>query len=190
MRTGVKIRIVMRRGAIWQQEDVYMSTVLKDFSTPTLLSALKANWAEYYTYLAGAPGSELSVGPHLSWCLTGVPDPFLNVVFRTRLPSADADELIHATLAHFRARQVERCTWWAEPETVCPNLGAYLTGHGLKFKEGGTGMAVDLATLPAEVPHPAGLTIQVVEGGTRLRGWVQVMRLGFGAARTRRAAAV
>jgi GNAT superfamily N-acetyltransferase len=121
----------------------------------------------------------LSVGPHRYWCLTGVPDPFLNVVFRTRLPSADADELIDATLAHFRARQVERCTWWAEPESVCPNLRAYLTSHGLKFEEGGTGMAVDLSALPAEVPHPVGLTIQPVEDEAALRSWAQVMRLGF-----------
>lgn len=157
-----------------------MPTVLKDFSPPTLRSAVKANWTEYYTYLGSAPGSELSVGPHVSWCLTGVPDAFLNVVFRTRLPSTDADELIHATLAHFRDRQVERCTWWAEAESVCPNLGAHLTAHDLKFNEGGTAMAADLTALPAEVPHPAGLTIQPVQDEGALRSWVQVMRRGFG----------
>ena len=157
-----------------------MPTVLTDFSAPTLVSAIKANWAEYYTYLGRAPGSELSVGPHLTWCLTGVPDPFLNVVFRTRLPTAGADELIGATLAHFKAWQVECCTWWAEAESVCPRLDQYLIRHGLTFEAGGMGMAADLTALPADVPRPAGLTIQSVEDGAAWRAWVQVMRLGFG----------
>ena len=154
--------------------------MLTDFSTPAVLAALKANWAEYYTWLGGGPGSELAVGPHLSWCLTGVADPFLNVVFRTRLPRAFADELIAATLAHFRERQVARCSWWAEDERDCPQLGEYLSGQGLTFDEGGLGMAADLAAVPEAGPRAAGLSIEAVEGGAGLRDWVRVMRLGFG----------
>jgi ribosomal protein S18 acetylase RimI-like enzyme len=157
-----------------------MPTVLTDFSAATLLTAIKANWAEYYTCLGRAPGSELSVSPHLSWCLTGVPDPFLNVVFRTRLPTSEADELIGATLAYFRTRQVESLTWWAEAESVCPRLDQVLIGQGLMFEEGGTGMAADLTALPADLPQVAGLTVRLVEDEVGWQDWVQVMRRGFG----------
>ncbi len=157
-----------------------MPTVVTDFSEISLKTAIKANWVEYYTCLGRAPGSELSIGPYLSWCLTGALDPFLNVVFRTRLPGAGADEMINATLAHFRAQQVEACTWWAEEENVCPDLDQFLTGHGLKLEEGGIGMAADLTALPADVPQAAGLTVRPVEDEAGWREWVHVVRLGFG----------
>ncbi len=165
---------------ILAEEYERMPTVVTDTTEISLRTSIKANWVEYYTCLGRAPGSELSMGPHLSWCLTGALDSFLNVVFRTRLPREGAGEMIDSTLAHFRARQVEVCTWWAEDENVCPGLDPYLTGRGLKFEEGGIAMAADLTALPADVPQAAGLTVRPVEDEAQWRDWVQVVRLGFG----------
>lgn len=163
-----------------QKESERRVTVLQDFSAPTLASAIKANWADYYTYLGRAPGAELSVGPYLTWCLTSVPDSFLNVVFRTRLPTEGAGEIIDETLAYFRSRQVKRFSWWAETDTPRTDLDKLLTTRGLTFDEGGMGMAADLMTLPADLPRPVGLTIRPVEDKATLQQWVQVMRIGFG----------
>ena len=67
-----------------------MAPSLGELPAAEVVGLVKANWAGFYVHLGRAPSSELSVGPHLSWLLTGVPDAFLNVVFRTDLPSDHA----------------------------------------------------------------------------------------------------
>jgi GNAT superfamily N-acetyltransferase len=157
-----------------------MRTVVSDFSALTLARAIKANWADYYSYLGRSPSAELSVGPCLTWLLTGIPDSFLNVVFRTQLPTDGAGELIDETLAHFRSRNVKRFSWWAETDTPRTDLDTHLVTHGLTFDEGRTGMAADLMTLPEDLPRSAGLTIIPVEDKATLRQWIHVTRIGFG----------
>ena len=130
-----------------------MQPILSDFSAPTLVSAIKANWADYYACLGRAPGVELFVGPYLTWFLSGVPDPFLNVVLRTQLPSDHAGEIIDETLVHFRSRNVRRFSWWAEADTTTTGLDNLLISHGLTFKEGGTGMAADLLAIHTDQFH-------------------------------------
>jgi hypothetical protein len=157
-----------------------MQTVLSDFSVPALVRAIKANWADYYSYLGRSPRAELSVGPHLTWLLTGIPDPFLNVVLRTQLPSDHADEIIEETLAHFKARNITRLSWWAETDTPRTELDKHLVTHGLTFNEGGTGMAADLLALHEDLSRPAGLTIVPVEDKATLKQWTHVTSIGFG----------
>ena len=155
-----------------------MQIGLSDLSAPAVVSAIKANWAEFYTHLGRAPGAELSAGPYLSWVLTGIPDAFLNVVFRTDLPLDRAGEVIDEALAHFKARHVTRLSWLAETRGVNP--GRHLVSRGLTFEEGGTGMAADLGAVPGSLPAPAGLAIVPVEDRATLQPWIQVMRVGFG----------
>ncbi len=157
-----------------------MTETLTDFSTPALARAIKANWADYYTYLGRAPRAELSVGPYLSWLLTGVPDSFLNVVFRTRLPAYGGGEVIDEALAHFRARSAWRVGWWAETETPRADLAQHLVARGLTFEEGGMGMAADLSRLPDDAPAPPGLAVQPVEDQALLQQWAHVAAAGFG----------
>jgi GNAT superfamily N-acetyltransferase len=154
-------------------------TILNDFSVQTLVRAIQANWADYYAYLGRSSSAELCVSPYLTWLITGIPDAFLNVVFRTQLPSYRAGDLIDETLAHFRARNVQQLSWWAESETPRTELEKHLVSHGLIFNEGGTGMAADLGALPENVRSPAGLTIRPVEDTTALQQWVHITRIGF-----------
>jgi GNAT superfamily N-acetyltransferase len=156
-----------------------MPTFLNDFSAASLVKANYANWADSYTFFGNASGAELAGGPHLTWLLTGVPDPFLNVVFRTSLPSRGADELIDKTLAHFRRRKVRKLSWWADSETLRMDLEKLLVRRGLTFKEGGTGMAADLMALPEEIRPVPGLETRLVEDRPALRQWVHIMRIGF-----------
>lgn len=157
-----------------------MRTVVSDFSAPTVARAIKANWADYYSHLGRSPHAELSVGPHLTWLLTGIPDSFLNVVFRTQLPTDGASELIDETLAHFRSRNVRRFSWWADTDTPRTDLVTHLVTHGLTLDNSRTGMAADLMALPEDLSRSAGLTIIPVEDQVTLQQWIHVNRIGFG----------
>ena len=149
---------------------------LDDLSDDEVEQAIRANWIEYYASFDGAPGVELSRGPFLSWVLTGIPDAFLNVVFRTDVPPHRSEEVIDDALRYFKARQVAFLSWWAPALDV----GRVLTRRGLSFLEGGSAMAADLASVPDDVPQPDGLSIETVEDRTMLASWVRVMRIGFG----------
>lgn len=153
-----------------------MQDIQSDFSAATLVRAIKANWADYYHYLGRSPNAELYVGPYLTWLVTGIPDPFMNVVLRAQLPSDGADELIDQALTHFRSRKVTRLSWWMEEGVQDKRL----TAHGLTFSEGGTGMAADLMALPDNLPAPTGLTIVPVADKETLKQWIHVASIGFG----------
>ena len=163
-----------------RKERYHIQTILNDFSEPILVRAIKANWADYYRTLGRLPGAELVVGAYLTWFLSGVPDPFMNVVLRTRPMSDRAGEIIDETLAHFRSRNVKRLSWWAETDRPGTDLDRHLVAHGLIFKEGGTGMAADLMALNEELSIPAGLTIIPVEDQATLEQWIHVTCISFG----------
>jgi ribosomal protein S18 acetylase RimI-like enzyme len=151
---------------------------LHERSAPEVVDAIRANWSELYRHLGQAPGVEVSEGQHLSWTLTRIPDPFLNVVFRTNLPADGPGPVIDDALAHFRAQGI-RALSWLTPE---PAAGAHLLERGLTFMEDGHGMAADLASLPEPAPRPPGVTIVAVEDRASFESWTHVMRIGFGTA--------
>jgi ribosomal protein S18 acetylase RimI-like enzyme len=157
-----------------------MHTILSDLSVPVLVRAIKANWADYYSFLGRSPRAELSVSPYLTWFLTGIPDSFLNVVFRTQLPSDGAGVIIDQALAHFRLENVTRLSWWADADTPRMELDRHLLSRGLAFNEGGTGMAADLTALPQDLPTPTGLRIIPVEDKATLKQWIHITSVGFG----------
>jgi GNAT superfamily N-acetyltransferase len=157
-----------------------VQAILSDLRVPTLVKAIKANWADYYITLGHSPGAELFVGPYLTWFLSGIPDPFLNVVLRTQLPSEHANEIISETLAYFRSMNIRRLSWWAETDTPKTDLNTLLVNHRLTFQEGGTGMAADLLALHEDLSSPTGLAIVPVENKAALRQWIHITSLGFG----------
>lgn len=157
-----------------------MPIILSDFSEPVLQRAIKANWADYYRILGRTSGAELVKGEYLTWFLSGVPDPFMNVVLRTRPLPGRAEALIDETLEHFRSLNVRRLSWWAENNRTLADLDSLLVGRGLTFKEGGAGMAANLTVLPSDLPKPNGLTIELVEDQSTLVEWIHIASLGFG----------
>jgi GNAT superfamily N-acetyltransferase len=157
-----------------------MQTILSDFSERTLVRAIKANWGDYYVTLGRSPSAELFDGPYMNWFLSGVPDPFMNVVLCTQLPPEGAGEIIDEALTHFRSMDVKRLSWWAETDTPRTDLDKQLLTHSLIFKEGGTGMAADLMALHEDLSIPAGLRIIPVEDRATLKQWIHVTSIGFG----------
>jgi GNAT superfamily N-acetyltransferase len=149
---------------------------LHELPASDVLHAIRANWIAYYTQLGQAPGVELSEGRHLSWTLTGIPDPFLNVVFRTDLPREEPASVVDEALAHFRSKGISTLSWLGP----APEVGPLLLSRGLTFSEGGLGMAADLATVPDGLPTAPGVEIVAVEDRAGFRSWIHVMRIGFG----------
>jgi GNAT superfamily N-acetyltransferase len=156
-----------------------MGSILTDLSAPALVAAIKANLVEWWRYAGRSPGAEFYEGPELTWLLTGIHYPFLNPVLRTEAEPDNADALIEKTLAQFRSRGVT-CSWWTDPGTQPADLGSRLVDHGLTYRDGGPGMAVDLLELNEDLPTPAGLTIEPVGGTEALRKWAYTSIVGFG----------
>ncbi|HLB46216.1 MAG TPA: GNAT family N-acetyltransferase [Anaerolineales bacterium] len=157
-----------------------MNDVLKDFSTPSLVAAIKANLFEWYDYLGRSPQAERYDSPELKWVLTGISHPFLNNVLRTQWNPDHVDARIEETLAHFKSRNVTRFSWWTEPGTQPANLGERLLAHGLTYSKGGAGMAVDLLALNEDAAFPSGLTVEAVGDEAALEQWVHPAFIGFG----------
>lgn len=157
-----------------------MNDVLDDFSTPSLVAAIKDNLFEWYEYLGRSPKAERYESPELNWLLTGISHPFMNVVLRTQLHPNSADPRIEETLAHFRSKESPQLSWWLEPGTQPADLGKHLLVHGFTYSKGALGMAVDLLALNEDWPSPSGLTIEAVGDGEALAQWIHPFFMGFG----------
>jgi len=159
-----------------------MNGILDDFSeTKQVRTAIKANWENYHYCLGQSLTVELSIGRHLTWLITGMPDHFMNLVVCSGLPAEGADELIASALAHFRSRNIEKLSWLAEDGVPAMELKRHLFAHGLTLRESfAIEMAADLMTLPEVISTPTGLTIVRVEDYVTLKEWIHVASIGFG----------
>ena len=154
--------------------------VLKDLSTPALVSAIWGNMRQWLCTIGASPQAELYEDPELTWLLTGMPTPTLNGVLRTEADPGTVDDLIERMLALVRSRNVPRFAWWTGPDTVPADLGQRLADHGLVYWEGSRGMAADLLALEEEFPAPAGLAIERVRDSEMLNVWAQAAFTGLG----------
>jgi GNAT superfamily N-acetyltransferase len=161
-----------------------MSDILRDFSAPVLVVAIKANLVDWWRYLGNSPQAEFYDSPELTWLLTGIPNSFVNPILCTRAGPDNLDANIERILAHFRSRGVSTFSWWTELGTQPADLGMHLADYGLTYREGGPGMAVDLLDVPEELPTPASLTIEPVKDTEALRGWAYASMIGFGVPET------
>ena len=158
-----------------------MQNILGDFSVERLVKkAIEENWKNYHYCLGHSPGVELSISRYLTWFITKVPDPFMNLVVSTQLPSKGADELIESTLTYFRSLNIRKLSWLAEEGVPAIEIGKYLVAHGLTYEESfATEMAADLMALPDYLPSPNGLKIIPVEDRETLLKWIHVASIGF-----------
>jgi ribosomal protein S18 acetylase RimI-like enzyme len=157
-----------------------MAHILKDHSSPALVAAIKANLFEWYRYLGRSPKAEFRDSLELTWLLTGLPDSFVNAVFRTRADPDNVDQIIEETLTRVRTRSVTTFSWWTESGSQPTDLGKYLLAHGLAYTDGPPGMAADLLALNEDLSVPAGLMIERVEDSETLKKWAYASIIGFG----------
>ena len=161
-----------------------MEKILADLSVNgRVKKAIKTNWENYHYCLGQSPSVELSIGRYLTWFVTNVPDHFMNLAVCTQLPSQGADELIGNALAHFRSLHIKKVSWLAEEGVPADEMKKLLLSHGLTSNESfGANMAVDLVSVPEDLPVPPGLEIVRVEDKETLQEWIHIASLGFGVA--------
>jgi hypothetical protein len=164
----------------WKKE-CPMQNILGDFSVERLVKkAIEENWKNYHYCLGRSPSVELSISRYLTWLITNVPDPFMNLVVSTQLPSKGTDELIENALTYFRSLNIRKLSWLAEEGVPAIEIGKYLVAHGLTFEESfAKEMAADLMALPDNLPMPTGLKIMRVEDGETLLKWIHIASIGF-----------
>ena len=143
-------------------------------------SAIKANWEAYHYCLGSSPNVELSIGRHLTWLVTDLPDHFMNLVVCSQLPAEGADNLLESTLTHFKSMNIKKFSWVAHEDGLSAETSRALLAHGFTFREAfATEMAVELSTLPDELRTRPGLSIVRVEDESLLRQWSHVASIGF-----------
>jgi GNAT superfamily N-acetyltransferase len=161
-----------------------MEKILADLSVQgRVKKAIKTNWENYHYCLGQSPSVELSIGRYLTWFVTNVPDHFMNLVVCTQLPSEGADELIGNALAYFRSLHIKKVSWLAEEGVPADEIKKHLLAHGLTSNDSfGANMAVDLRSVPEDLPIRPGLEIVRVEDKGTLQEWIHIASIGFGVA--------
>ena len=143
-------------------------------------SVIKTNWEAYHYCPAQSPNVELSIGRYLTWLLTDLPDHFMNLVVCHQLPREGLDDLIESTLFRFKSMNITRLSWLTRAELLSANINKVLLVHGLKFRDSfAAEMAVDISTLPDELPAHPGLRIVRVDDEHALRQWIHIASVGF-----------
>lgn len=159
-----------------------MKNILADFTdTASVKASIKENWKNYHYFLGRAPSVELSIGRHLTWLITDMPDHFMNLVICTDLPKEGIDNLIKEALDHFKTLNIKKLSWLAETGVPAQEIKKYLLANGLTFRESfATEMAIDLTAISEDRADPDGLEIQLVDDDESLRQWIHVASVGFG----------
>ena len=143
-------------------------------------SAIKANWEAYHYCLAQSPNVELSIGRHLTWLMTDLPDYFMNLVVCSQLPAEGTDDLIENALARFRSMNIRKLSWLTHDCVPFAEINASLLAHGMTFRGSfATEMAVDLSLLPDDLPAHPDLRIVPVVDEYVLKQWIHVASIGF-----------
>ena len=143
---------------------------LQSRSSPHILAAIEANLRVLWRSYSRLPGAELWDQPDLFWVATDVPFPPFNGVLRARLRPETIAPTITTTRQRFDRRHVPML-WLVGPGTRPSDLGTHLMAVGLTHLADDPGMAIDLATLPTDLPLPAGFTSEVVDDLGTLHEW-------------------
>lgn len=156
-----------------------MDEILQTMSTPAIIAAIEANFAEEMAAFGRhLPGAELHESMEVSWFFTGLPSASFNGVLRTHITSDDIDASINAVVEYFKTRHAP-LTWSVGPTTLPTNLATYLKAHGFIQVHENTGMAVDLQSLPDEVPTPHHFRITAVDDLDALKTYATTSMKGF-----------
>jgi GNAT superfamily N-acetyltransferase len=158
-----------------------MKNILSEHSgRKSVKSAIRANWEAYHYCLGRSSNVELSVGRYLNWLMTDLPDYFINLVVCNQLPSKGVDDLVESALAHFRSMNIKKLSWLSHEVVPSTEIYKALLARGLTFKESfATEMAVDLSSLPEDLPTHPDLRIVSVVDGSALKQWIHVASVGF-----------
>lgn len=156
-----------------------MDEIVRTLSTPAIIAAIEANFAEEMAAFGRhLPGAELHEEAELRWFYTGLPTSSFNGVLHTHIAGNDIDAKIDGVMAYFRTRHVP-FSWAIGPTTLPINLAHYLKAHGFTHIHDGTGMAVDVRTLPEAITTPANFCVEEVRNVDMLQTYSTTSMKGF-----------
>jgi len=141
--------------------------------------AIEENGAEFLMALGRAAGAEVRDDGRVRWTIGNSPIDYHNCVVYADLTEEEANGEIEASLERMRAHRVPG-SWHVAPSMCPPDLGMRLVAHGFQYGGDDIGMAVELSTLPEEVPAPADFVIESVRDDAGLTVWVETLGSGFG----------
>ena len=156
-----------------------MREVLRDLSAPLLAQAIEANLYAFTPFSHNMPGVEVHAGWNLSWCISDIPFPWCNVVFRAHLNAEEVDTAIDDLIARGNANSVP-LSWFIGKDTKPDNLDECLKSHGFIHRIDLVGMAIDLLNMYENVSVPSTLTITEVNDIRNLRIWCHTTSIGYG----------
>lgn len=108
------------------------------------------------------------------YTVSDVPSPFFNGVLFCRIEPEAVDATIAAAIHRTRGRG-SGLLWWTGPGTRPTDIGRRLTAKGFHSLGGSTGMAVELAHLPAHTRPPERLEIREVCETGQLRRFCDLL---------------
>lgn len=156
-----------------------MNEILRDLSTPLLVTAIEANLFEFYLLFRHWPQAELHDDSDMLWCITDIPFPLFNFILRAQIAPDGVDATIDAAITPFKSRNVPML-WWTGPATRPAGLCTYLKAHGFIQHGNDLGMATDLLSLGEGPPVPPALVIKQVTETELLQKWCRTGVAGFG----------
>jgi len=153
--------------------------VLQDLSGSVLSKVIESNLYAFLPFSHNWPQADVYTGREISWCITDIPFPSCNSVFRAQLHPEHIDSTIQSLIARGRNRNVP-LQWWIGQDTTPVNLGKYLIAHGFTRFGDGAGMAIDLLAMKENIPAPSALAIMHVNDTGNLKTWCRITAAGFG----------
>jgi len=151
--------------------------VLQDFSLDVLCKAIQRNRQALHALSRLWPGADIREDDEVSWCITGLREPFFNCVYRTNIKRGHVDAIIEDAMARAKSRNVH-LWWFIATDTHPANIAKNLKAHGF-FPNRVTGMALDLFTINSELSELANLKITAVRDPDTLRLWSRIAVTGF-----------
>jgi GNAT superfamily N-acetyltransferase len=143
--------------------------------------AIEENGAGFLMALGRVAGAEERDDGRIRWVIGYSSIDYHNCVVHADLTQEEADGEIEASsLQRMQAHGVPG-SWHVGPSMRPPDLGERLVAHGFQYGGDDIGMAVDLSTLPEEVPAPADFVVEQVGDEAGLAAWVEALGSGFGA---------
>ena len=133
----------------------------------------EANQAELLAYFATSPIAKSQVAGDLTWVMSGVDNNTYNGVFGSRLPDAQADQVIGEVVERFRVRNLP-ALWHVDRHSQPADLAQRLQAHGCSRLRAGVCMAMDLSKIKEPVSNVPGLVIQRVSDSAGLAAWMDV----------------
>jgi GNAT superfamily N-acetyltransferase len=141
--------------------------------------AIEENGAEFLMALGRAAGAEVRDDGRMRWVIGNSPIDYHNCVVHADLTEEEAAGEIETSVGRMRAHRVPG-SWHVGPSMRPPDLGTRLVAHGFEYGGDDIGMALDLPTVPEEVPVPADFVIERVRDREDLAAWVETLGSGFG----------